>query len=57
MLSIETMQSTIVRMKMAPYTLDYYLTIRSDAARAYEFYRAGELIQLGRETAERHLAG
>jgi hypothetical protein len=51
------MQSAIVRMKTAPYTLDYYLTIRSDAARAYEFYRADELIQLGRETAERYLAG
>lgn len=55
MLSIETMQSSIVRMKMAPYTPDYYLSISSNAARAYEFYRADELIQLGRETAERYM--
>lgn len=56
MLSIETMQSTIVRMKMAPYTPDYYLTISRDAARAHEFHRARELIQLGRDTAARHLS-
>lgn len=56
MLSIETMQSTIVRMKMAPYTPDYYLTISRDVARAHEFHRARELIRLGRDTAERHLS-
>lgn len=55
MLSIETMQSSMVRMKMAPYTPDYYLSIGSDVARAYEFYRAAELIELGRETARKHL--
>jgi NTE family protein len=54
-LSIETMQSSMVRMKMAPYTPDYYLVITSDAARAYDFHRARELIQLGRDTAEAHL--
>jgi len=57
MASIETMQSSIVRMQMAAYTPDCYLTISSDAARAYEFYRAAELIQLGRDTAERQLSG
>lgn len=56
MLSIETMQSSIARMKMAPYTPDYYLAITRDAAGAYEFHRAGELIQLGRDTAQRHLS-
>ncbi len=56
MLSIETMQSSIVRMKMAPYTPDYYLVIPNDAARAHEFHRARELIQLGRDTAERYLS-
>lgn len=55
MLSIETMQSTIVRMKTAAYTPDYHLTIHRDAARAYEFHRAGELIKLGRDVAEKHL--
>lgn len=57
MLSIETMQSSMVRMKMAPYTPDYYLVITSDAARAYDFHRASELIQLGRDTAERYMSG
>lgn len=56
MLSIETMQSSMVRMKMAPYTPDYYLVITNDAARAHEFHRARELIQLGRDTAERYLS-
>lgn len=56
MLSIETMQGSIVNMKMAPYTPDYYLAIPRDAARAHEFDRAAELIQLGRDTAERYLA-
>lgn len=57
MLSIETMQSSMVRMKMAPYTPDYYLVITSDVARAYDFHRASELIQLGRDTAERYMSG
>lgn len=56
MLSIETMQSSMIRMKMAPYTPDYYLKITNDAARAHEFHRARELIQLGRDTAERYLS-
>lgn len=57
MASFETMQSSIVRMQMAAYMPDYYLAISSDVARAYEFYRAAELIQLGRDTAEEQLAG
>jgi NTE family protein len=55
MLSIETMQSSMIRMKMAPYTPDHYLAISRDVARAHEFHRARELIQLGRDTAERFL--
>lgn len=56
MLSIETMQSSIVRMKMAAYTPDHQLSIPRDVARAHEFHRATELIRLGRETAEKHLS-
>lgn len=56
MLSIETMQSSIVRMKMAAYTPDYHLIIHRNAARAHEFHRAAELIRLGRDTAERYLS-
>jgi len=55
MLSIETMQSSIVQMKMAPYTPDYHLVVPRDAAGAYEFHRAGELIRLGRDTADNNL--
>jgi len=57
MLSIETMQSSMVRMKTAAYTPDYHLVITRDAARAYEFHRAAELIELGRQTAARSLPG
>lgn len=56
MLSIETMQSSMVRMKMALYTPDYYMMIPRDVAGAYEFHRADELIQIGRDTAERYLS-
>ncbi len=56
MLSIETMQSSIVRMKMAAYTPDHHLVIHRNVARAYEFYRAEELIKLGRDTARQHLS-
>jgi NTE family protein len=50
-LSIETMQNAIVRMKLAAYTPDHIISISRDAARGYEFYRARELIELGRRTA------
>jgi NTE family protein len=54
-LSLDTMTNAIVRMKVAAYTPDHMLVISSDAARAYEFYRAKELIELGRRAAELHL--
>lgn len=50
-LSIETMQNTIARMKLAAYTPDVTIEIPRDAARAFEFYRAGELIAMGRRAA------
>lgn len=54
-MSIDTMQNAIVRMKLAAYTPDYLLVISRDAARAYEFYRAAELIKLGRCAARKNL--
>lgn len=54
-LSIETMQNAIVRMKLAAYTPDHIISISRDAARAFEFYRAEELIELGRRSAEQVL--
>lgn len=50
-LSIETMQNTIARMKLAAYTPDVTIEISRHAARAFEFHRAAELIDLGRYTA------
>jgi NTE family protein len=47
-LSMETMQNTITRLKLAAYTPDITITIARDAARLFEFYRAQELIELGR---------
>lgn len=50
-LSIETMQNTIARMKLAAYTPDVTIDISRHAARAFEFHRASELIELGRRRA------
>lgn len=55
-LSMETMQNTITRLKLAAYTPDVIITIPRDAARLFEFYRARELIALGREKAAKMLA-
>lgn len=54
-LSMETMQNTITRLKLAAYTPDVTITIARNAARLFEFYRAQELIALGREKAARML--
>lgn len=51
-MSLETMQSTITRLKLAAYNPDAVLEIPRDAAGAFEFYRARELIELGRQLAE-----
>lgn len=55
-LSIDTMQNTIVKMRNAAHSPDHMLLISSKAARAYEFYRASELIELGRFAAEKNLS-
>ncbi|MBK8162951.1 MAG: patatin-like phospholipase family protein [Gammaproteobacteria bacterium] len=55
-LSMETMQNTITRLKLAAYTPDVTITIPRDAARLFEFYRARELIELGRVKAAGALA-
>lgn len=55
-LSMETMQNTITRLKLAAYTPDVTITIARDAARLFEFHRARELIELGREKAARMLS-
>lgn len=49
--SLDTMQNTIARLKLAAYSPDLTITISREAANMFEFYRARELIELGRESA------
>jgi NTE family protein len=53
--SLETMQGAITRMKLATHMPDVLIRIPRDSATLYEFYRATELIDLGRERASRAL--
>lgn len=53
--SIEIMQNSIANMKIAAYSPDILIEFSTDIARAYEFYRAKELIQLGYDKAEKVL--
>ena len=50
--SLDLMQNSIARMKLASYTPDIVIDVPRDACLFYEFYRAEELIALGRECAE-----
>ena len=54
--SFETMQGIVSRFKLAAYSPDAIVTIPRDAARAFEFHRAAELIDRGWQEAERFLA-
>jgi NTE family protein len=49
--SLDLMQNSIARMKLASYTPDIVIDVPRDACLFYEFYRAEELISLGRECA------
>jgi len=49
--SIDLMQNSIARMKLASYTPDIVIDVPRDASLFYEFYRAKELIEIGRECA------
>ena len=53
--SVEIMQNSIAKMKMAVYSPDIVLEFPRGIARGYEFYRAAELIKLGYEKAEQEL--
>ena len=54
--SFETMQNTIARFKLAAYSPDVVIDIPHNVCTFYEFYRAAELIELGRERAEQAMA-
>lgn len=56
MRSLETMQGAITRLRLATHTPDLLINIPHNAAAIYEFHRAEELIELGRERAEAALA-
>ena len=55
--SLDTMQSSIARLKLASYSPDIIISIPKNACHFYEFYRADEIIALGRQLAEEALAG
>jgi len=48
-LTIETMQSALVEYKIAGYPPDLLINIPKNASRSYDYHKAPELIQLGRE--------
>jgi NTE family protein len=54
--SMETMQNTIARLKLAAYSPDVAIDIPRNACAFHEFWRAGELIALGHERTARAFA-
>ncbi|MDH3687979.1 MAG: patatin-like phospholipase family protein [Gammaproteobacteria bacterium] len=50
--SFETMQATVARLKLAAHFADAVITIPRNSCRFFEFYRASEMIEFGREKAE-----
>jgi len=55
--SWDTMQNTIARVQTAMYSPDIVIEVPSNACAFWEFHRAREMIELGRERAERVLGG
>ncbi|NGP53977.1 patatin-like phospholipase family protein [Thioalkalivibrio sp. XN8] len=51
-MSLDVMQNSIARMKLASYTPDIVIDVPRDACLFYEFYRAEEMIALGYERAD-----
>jgi len=50
--SLDVMQHLLGRYRMAAYPPDVLVTIPKDACRTFDFHRAKDLIQIGREQAE-----
>jgi NTE family protein len=55
--SMQTMHDTIARLKLAAHAPDVTVDIPRSACGYHEFWRADELIALGRERAAQSLAG
>lgn len=51
-LSMDMMQDSIARMKIASYSPDVVIEVPGDSCFFYEFYRAEDMIAIGRERAE-----
>lgn len=51
--SIESMQNTIARFKLAAYNPDYLLEVPANACTVFEFHRAEEMIKLGYDLTEK----
>ena len=54
--AMETMQNTIARFKLAAYSPDVVISIPRNSCSFYEFYRAEEMIELGRSHAEEQMS-
>jgi NTE family protein len=55
--SLDMMETAIARMRLASYSPDIVIEVPRDACLFYEFYRAEELITLGRDCARGTLGG
>jgi NTE family protein len=53
--SLDTMQAQIARVELALDPPELVVRIPRDACQFYEFWRAGELIEIGRAEAEKAL--
>jgi NTE family protein len=51
-LSLEVLQSMVLRYRLAGYPPDLLITVPKSAGRLLDFHRAGELIELGRRMTE-----
>ena len=56
MLSMQTMQDTISRLRTSTYSPDVLIEVPRNACGFFEFWKAEELIALGRERASRAFA-
>ena len=54
--SMDLMQANLSRLRLAAYAPDLLIQLPRNASTAYEFYRARELIELGRQRARTALA-
>jgi NTE family protein len=55
--SMEAMENTIARLKLAAYSPDVTIDIPRNACRIHEFWRAEEMIALGREKTAKAFSG